>query len=376
MRFVKDIGDINSKTVFVRADFNVPVSNGVITDDFRIQKTLGVIRFLKEKGARIVLASHFEGEGGSLAPVAKALEQYFPIAFVKNYYPQKPEEIETALSDGNVVLLENLRTYKEEKENSEEFAKHLASFADLYVNEAFASSHRAHASVVGIPKFLPAYAGFVFGEEVTELSKALHPEHPFVFVLGGAKFETKIPLIEKFYALADKVFIGGALANDFIKAAGFGTGTSLLSSSEVDVKKFISDKLIMPIDVLVKSGDGVVTKKVEDITAEDYIVDVGPQTLELVKPVVASAKCVLWNGPLGNYELGYKNATLTLAKSIAESGALSIVGGGDTVASIAELNLSEKFSFISTGGGAMLDFLANETLPGIQALNDSEKLFT
>lgn len=376
MKFIQNIGDIQGKTVFVRADFNVPVSNGVITDDFRIQKTLGVINFLKERGARIILASHFEGEGGSLSPVAKALGQYFPVTFVQNYYPQKPEEIETALGGGNIVLLENLRTYKEEKENSEEFAKHLASFADVYVNEAFASSHRDHTSIVGIPKLLPSYAGFVFAEEVMQLSKALHPEHPFVFVLGGAKFETKIPLIEKFYALADKVFIGGALANDFIKAAGFATGTSLLSSSEVDVKKFIGEKLIMPIDVLVKNGDEVITKKVEDITAEDYIVDVGPETLKLVEPVVASAKCVLWNGPLGNYELGYKNATLTLARFIAESNALSIVGGGDTVASIAELNLSDKFSFISTGGGAMLDFLANETLPAIKALNDSEKLFS
>ncbi len=372
MKFVKDIGDVQGKTVFVRADFNVPVSDGVITDDFRIQKTLGVVRFLREIGARIILASHFEGEGGSLAPVAKALEQYFPVTFVQNYYPQKPEEIDAALGRGNVVLLENLRVYKEEKENNEDFAKHLASFADIYVNEAFASSHRAHASIVGIPKFLPAYAGFVFGEEVEELSKALHPERPFVFVLGGAKFETKVPLIEKFYTLADKVFIGGALANDFIKAAGFGTGTSLLSSSEVDVKKFISDKLIMPIDVLVSNSNEVVIKKVEDVAMNDCIVDVGPKTLELVAPVIASARCVLWNGPLGNYELGHKDATLALAKLIAESQALSIVGGGDTVASIAELNLSDKFSFISTGGGAMLDFLANETLPGIQALNNSE----
>jgi len=365
------MGDIAGKTVFLRADFNVPVKNGVITDDFRIQKTKHVINFLKQKGARIIMASHFEGEGGSLAPVAKLLSLEYPIAFIQNYFPDTPTDLHEALKSGEIVLLENLRIYAEEKGNDEAFAKHLASFADMYVNEAFASSHRAHSSIVGIPKYIPSFAGFVFEEEVKELSQALHPEHPFVFILGGAKFETKIPLIEKFFTLADKVFIGGALANDFLKAAGISTGTSLLSNTSVDIKKFLTDKLIMPFDVRVKSGGGSIVKKVSEITETDYIVDVGPETMKSVCPVIGSAKYVLWNGPLGNYELGFKESTLSLAKCIAESDSMSLVGGGDTVASIAELNLSEKFSFISTGGGAMLDFLANETLPGIKALNKS-----
>lgn len=372
MKYIHEIENLKGQLVLLRADFNVPVENGVITDDFRIQKTLKSIDFLKNAGSRIVIASHFEGEGGSLAVVAKDLAaRGYTTTFVEDFFPETPKEI-SDMKDGEIILLQNLRKYSGEKSNDATFSKHMASFAHVYVNEAFSSSHRAHASIVGIPELLPSYAGFCFAEEVMELSRALHPKHPFIFILGGAKFETKIPLIKKFFAIADKVFIGGALANDFLKASGLQTGTSLISSDISHVSEFLTDKLIMPIDVIVKNGETIATKKVNEVLEGDYILDVGPETMALVCPVVAEAATVLWNGPLGNYELGYKDATLALAHCIGESETESFVGGGDTIASIAELNLTEKITFVSTGGGAMLDFLANETLPGIQALEKSQ----
>ena len=362
--------DVKGKRVFVRADFNVPISNGKVADSFRIEKTLETIQYLVAGGAHIILASHIENDAGenSLRPVYEYLQEKFPMEFVCEYYPNTPVELGHAFENGKIVLLENLRKYEGEKNNDDVFAKHLSSFADIFVNESFATSHRRHASLVKIPTYIPAYAGIVFEQEVTELSRAFHPEHPFLFILGGAKFETKLPLIQKFFALADKVFIGGALANDFLKAKGVNTGISLLSKGNISVAEFLTDKLILPVDVRVKTADGVKVKKIEEIDDGDFIVDVGPQTIESMDSIILDSKFILWNGPLGNYEIGFKDSTLELAKKIANSSAMSIVGGGDTVASIAELGLSSKFSFISTGGGAMLDFLANETLPGIEAL--------
>lgn len=371
MKTLRDIPLLSNKKVFLRADFNVPVRDGKVADDFRIKKTLSSIDFLREKGASIIMASHFEGEGGSLAPVAEYLRELYPVVFVSDYFPENNSQIKEALSNNSLVLLENVRKYEGEKSNDEKFAQHLASFADFYVNEAFASSHRNHASIVGIPRFIPGFAGFVFEEEVRELSKMFNPPHPFMFVLGGAKFETKLPLIKKFFNIADSVFIGGALANDFLKARGLPTGESLLSSSSPDIQEFLQEKLIVPCDALVKNDSGMVYKEIKDILPRDYIVDVGPETMKLVAEKVGVSKSLLWNGPLGNYEIGFKEATLSLAKSVALSGSFSVVGGGDTIASIAELNLFDEFSFISTGGGAMLDFLSHETLPGIDALNRS-----
>ncbi len=368
MRSIQEVDSLKGKTVFVRADFNVPVSGGVVSDDFRIKKTIPLIRLLRERGARIILASHFEGEGGSLRPVFNYLKELFPVSFIEDFYPEVPPALQDALEKGDVVLFENLRKYPQEKANDESFARHLASCAQIYVNEAFSAAHREHASVVGVPKFLTHYAGIVFEEEVRELSKAFEPSRPFIFILGGAKFETKIPLVEKFFNLADKVFIGGALSNDFFRAKGFATGKSLLSPSNTNVNAFLTQKLILPVDVLVKNEEGVTVKKPEEVSKDDYIVDVGPQSMEDLCAEIRRSSFVLWNGPLGNFEIGFKDATLRVAECVAESNAVSIVGGGDTIASIAELNLFDKFSFISTGGGAMLDFLAHETLPGIEAL--------
>jgi phosphoglycerate kinase len=368
MRTLHDLPDVSGKTVFVRVDFNVPIVNGKVGDDFRIQKSFQTIDFLREKGANIILASHIEGSSDTLYPVFEFLQEKYPLVFIREYESCVPDQMKEALLDGNMVLLENLRQYPGEKENSSDFAAHLASFADLYVNEAFPAAHRLHASIVGVPACIPGFAGFVFEEEVKHLSSVLHPKHPFVFILGGAKFETKLPLVEKFFAMAETVFIGGALANDFLKAKGFVTGNSLVSKGDIHLERFLTEKLILPIDVSVKNEQGTMIKMIEDVLPDDVISDVGPQSISLLTPIIQQAQCILWNGPLGNYELGFKEGTLGLAKSIAESSGISVVGGGDTVASISELGLNDSFTFISTAGGAMLDFLAKETLPGIVAL--------
>lgn len=365
MKRIDEAGNLDGKRVLVRVDFNVPLKNGIVQESFRIEKAFQTIDYILERGGKAILASHFEGEGGTLAPIAAYLSSRYKIHFVKSYFP---EISELQSEDKEVILLENTRLYSGEKENSDVFAKHLALFADIYVNEAFPSSHRAHASIVGIPKYIPGFAGFSFMKEIEELSKALHPNHPFVFILGGAKFETKLPLIEKFFTIADTVFIGGALANDFLKARGFEVGKSLVSNKIHGIEKFTGEKIQIPMDVVVSRNGTRQEISVSETEKNDVIVDVGPKTIELLADKIRNAKSILWNGPLGNFENGYKESTLNLAKIIAQSSGESIVGGGDTVASIAELGLTDSFTFISAGGGAMLEFLANETLPGIEAL--------
>lgn len=370
MRSIKEAGELRGKRVLVRVDFNVPILNGFITDDFRIQKTIPLIEYLIDSGAKIILISHFEGEGGTLKPVSDYLSKKFKIIFIDNYFPQTEVSVNEALNNNQIVLFENLRKYSEEKENNTQFAIHLSSYADIYVNEAFASSHRNHASIVGIPKYLPHYSGFVLEEEYKQLSKAFKPQRPFLFILGGAKFETKLPLVEKFLNIADTIFIGGALANDFFKANGFETGKSLLSQTNVDIASLDMDKIVLPTDVIVKKGETIEVKQSQGMLSDDFAIDVGPESVKKLCDLINESAFVLWNGPLGNYEMGFKDATSDVAKAIADSNAISIVGGGDTIASIADLHREKDFTFISTGGGAMLDFLAQGTLPGFEALND------
>lgn len=356
MKNIQDVGHLDGVKVLVRLDLNVPIENGVIKDDYRIQKSLPLITYLYDKRANLILISHIETkENPTLAPVAKYLNDVgIECVFEKNYK-------KVAGNSSRIILLENLREYEGEKKNDKKFAQELASLADIYVNEAFSVSHREHASVCAVTEFLPSYAGLQFQEEILNLSKAFNPPHPFVFVLGGAKFDTKLPLVEKFMNLADKVCIGGALANDFFKAQGKDVGTSLVSNPTPDLTPFISSpKIAIPIDTVVK---------------DTSILDVGLNTIEEWKKDIDSAKIILWNGTMGAYEMGYTAATLKLAQYIAEAtkkGAISILGGGDTIASIKELNLHDSFTFISTGGGAMLDFLADGTLPGIEALKKSK----
>ncbi len=379
MKILTDIEHLEGVKVMVRVDFNVPVKNGVVMDDYRIKTALSTIDFLRSKGAKIILITHLEKAEGmksttekgvpTVKPVVDHLVRLgLPITFIDNYY-NGHEFINNQLKNGEMVLFENLRSQEGEKANDEKFAKGLASLADIYINEAFPVSHRKHASVVGIPKFLPSYAGLQFEKEVAHLSRAFNPAHPFLFILSGAKFETKLPLIEKFIHSADSIFIGGALANNIYKERGYETGQSVVSKMDIDISQFVNNaKVIVPTDIVNQNKE---VKAAESMNKDDQNMDAGPNTIAYLKEKIAESKLVLWNGPLGLYERGFTEPTLELANIIAEAtsrGAETIVGGGDTVAAIATQGLQDKFTFVSTGGGAMLDFLAKGTLPGIEAL--------
>ncbi|MEK7501823.1 MAG: phosphoglycerate kinase [Patescibacteria group bacterium] len=376
MKTIRDIEYFEGARILMRVDFNVPIKGGVITDDFRIRAVVPTIKFLQSKGAKVILISHIEtneGENISLKPVADHLNKLgVATIFIQNL-KNAHEFIENELSNGGVALLENLRFSEGEKKNDTKFAKELASLGDIFVNEAFSCSHREHASIGGIPKFLPSYAGFQFEKEVLNLSRAFEPFHPLLFILGGAKFETKIPLLEKFMNIADIIFVGGALASDFFKEKGYEIGQSLVSESNFNLSRFLKNaKLFIPIDITNQNNE---IMSPESLSKDDKIMDSGPRTLEILREKINQAKFILWNGPLGMYENGFKNPTLELAKMIGEAtsknGAVSIVGGGDTVAATAELDIENQFTFVSTGGGAMLNFLAKGTLPGIEALDNS-----
>ncbi len=364
IKSIKEIKNLKGKTVLLRADFNVPIEKGKVVDDFRIEKTIPTIKYLKQKGAKIIIVSH-AGEDGAqtLEPVAKVLNKYVKTFFVPQTMPKN-----LILRNGEVVLLENIRREAGEMKNDASFAKKLASLGDIYVNEAFPVSHREHASIVGVPKYLPHYAGLQMMTEIEHLEKvSKNPKHPFLFILGGAKFSTKMPLINKFLKTADTVSITGALANDFLKASGFEVGKSLIDDGDFGIAKIVNNKkLLLPVDVVVSTGG--VNKNVADVKKSEKIVDIGTESVREIGMAIAKAKMVLWNGPTGNYENGWDKGTIALLKMLAKSKAETIIGGGDTVALISKLKMEKKFSFVSTGGGATLEFLSKGTLPGIIAL--------
>lgn len=368
MKTLQDIQVTKGMKAIIRFDFNVPVVNGKVVEDFRIRKSLPTLSYFTERKAKVIMISHIESVK-TLEPVHRHLLSLgVQHAFVKNYRTALK-----AIEEHDVILLENLRTNEGEKANDPEFAKELASLADVYVNDAFAVSHREHASVCAITRYLPSYAGLQLEEEVKQLSAAFKPERPFLFVLGGAKFDTKLPLIEKFMQAADHVFIGGALAHNFFVEQGYEIGKSVVSPDKFDLKRYFGDaKLLLPIDMIVKRGDKSMVVDLGDVEKNDIIVDAGPRTLELLHRAVQRSAQILWNGPLGAYEQGFTEYTLELAKMIAESKAKTIVGGGDTLAAIATLGIEDKISFVSTGGGAMLDYLAHETLPALKSLDSAQ----
>ena len=375
MKTIRDIQYFEGVKILVRVDFNVPVQKERVVDDFRIRMALPTIKFLQEKGAKVILMSHIEtneGENISFQPIADHMAELgVPVLFIKDY-KKAHETIENQLKNGEVALLENLRFFDGEKKNDQKFAKELASFGDIYVDEAFPSAHREHASIVGVPQFLPGYAGLQFEKEVANLTKTFNPIHPFIFLLNGIKFETKLPLLKRFLEIADTVFVGGALATDFFKQKGYEVGRSIVSGGDIDLAPYLANsKLLLPVDVI---DEGRKVYEPESLPKESKIVDIGPKTLELLKSKIQNAKFILWNGPTGIYQQGYGEATEELARIIAAAttaGATSVIGGGDTVAAIENIGLTDKFTFVSSGGGAMLDFLATGTLPGIEALNRS-----
>jgi phosphoglycerate kinase len=373
---IREAEGIRGKRALLRAPLNVPVENVKVMNDFRLRRTLNTIRFLKERGAKTIIIGHIgRDQSESLFPVYERMKQYIELTFVKSLRQKTISDAVKEMKDGDVILLENLRQDNGERSNSDAFARFLSSFGDIYVNDAFSVSHREHASIVGIPKYIPSYAGISLQMEIEGLSKALNPPRPAVFILGGAKFETKEPLIRKFLDIYDNVFLGGALANDFFKAQGFNVGKSLVSGAVINLEGLLGNsKLILPADVTVEHGRGGrrSIKKPNDIDDEDTISDIGPETVSQLKRVIKQSAFVLWNGPVGDYEKGFSEQTEAVARIIAGSSIESIVGGGHTVASISRLNIEDEFSFVSTGGGAMLEFLLNGTLPGLEALKNSK----
>lgn len=372
LRLISDCADLSGKRVMLRLDLNVPLEEGGVRDAYRIERSLPTIEYLRSRGARIIIVSHI-GKGvpeDTLEPVAKYLNKKFPVTFLHKLMDPENARIVQSMQDGDVVLLENLRHNKGETANDPEFARYLASLADYFVNDAFSVSHRAHTSVVGVPALIPSYAGLLLAEEVKRLAIAFQPRRPFLFILGGAKISTKMPLLKKFLGTADHVFVGGAIANNFFTVAGHEIGGSVREESELaGLSEYLTHPhLLLPTDVIVKSENGSGVRDLHHIAKDEMIVDVGPETCRKMEDVVGKAELIVWNGPLGYYEAGFTDGTRELLSLVASSHATSIVGGGDTVALINEMNFLDRFSFVSTGGGAMLDFLQNETLPGIDAL--------
>ena len=316
MRSIKQIKNLKDKTVLLRVDFNVPIKNGKVLDDFRIRSAMPSINFLLKGGAKIIILTHLGKDGvASLEPVIK---KFFAISKINRK---------------QITFFTNLRKFPGEIKNDQNFAKKLSQMGDIYVNDAFSVSHREHASIVSLPRYLPSFAGFQLEKEVKNLSHVLkNIKHPFLFILGGAKFSTKMPLIKKYLKLADNVFIAGALANDFLKAEGGEVGKSLVDDTNYGISTLLKNKkLILPSDVVVKSENKLVNKKVNELKKKDIILDIGKETTKDLAPLIKKAKLILWNGPLGKYEDGGAKATKEILKMVASSKAESIIGGGDTV---------------------------------------------
>jgi len=376
-RFYIEKNTIKGKKILLRVDFNVSIKDKNVQSDFRIKRVLPTIRELVLAGARVILIAHIDDkEGGTLEPVARYLVSEFPkLFFVSDIYSKDARTVVDSMVDGDVVLFENLRRWPGEKSDDVEFASHLSSFADIYINDAFSVSHRKHASIVAITDLLPSYLGPAFKEEITHLKEVFYPHKPFLVVMGGAKFETKVPLVAKFLDIADLVLIGGAIANDFFKAKGYFVGDSLVSENEPEgIKSLLThNKLILPLDVYTSYKGEKFLKHPNEVGIGENILDVGGKTIKMLKIAVQESEFILWNGPLGKAESGFGGSTEAFAKILANSKKMSIVGGGDVVSSIESLNLMDKFTFVSSGGGAMLDFLADESLVGIEAIMMSHR---
>jgi phosphoglycerate kinase len=371
MKKLTTIGDVQGKVVIVRASLNVPIVDGVVTNEYRIYRALPTLRYLHEAGAKIIVIAHVGRDPEeTLKPVYDILEKHVPIQWGGPVTSGHFKERLNLMGPGDCLMAENLRQDPREKDNDEAFAAEIAALGDFYVNDAFAVAHREHASVSALATKLPAYAGLNVAEEVAQLQVAMTPEHPSLFLLGGAKFETKMPLVEKYLTEYDHVFVAGALANDIFKARGLEVGQSMVSDVSLTDAPFLHDpKLLTPIDVVVDGPDGVRTTTPEDVRPEEKIFDAGPATVEMLKQHITAAKTVLWNGPFGNYEAGFAEATEETIKALAAAEATSIVGGGDTVAAIEKLGVMDKLTFVSTGGGAMLTYLEHGSTPVLDLLD-------
>jgi phosphoglycerate kinase len=384
---VTDI-DVRGKCVLVRVDYNVPIKDGKVTDDTRIRAAMPTLEYLLQHGAAVILTSHLgRPKGGpdpkySLRPVADYLSTLLgqPVAFADDCVGPVAEQAVKALKPGQVLLLENTRFHPEEEKNDPKMAQQLASLADIYVNDAFGSAHRAHASTEGVAHYLPGVAGFLMEKEIQYLDQAIaNPKHPFIAILGGAKISDKIGVIRNLLTKADQVLIGGGMANTFFKAQGYPIGDSLVEDEALETARQLIKEggthLRLPVDVVVadKFAADAEHKTIEMGPVPDgwRIMDIGPETVKAYSKAVTGAGTVVWNGPMGVFEFpAFAAGTFGLAKAVANSGATTIVGGGDSVAALQQSGLADKITHISTGGGASLEMLEGLVLPGVAALQD------
>jgi phosphoglycerate kinase len=388
---IEDI-DVAGKKALVRCDFNVPLdADKNITDETRINAALPTIKYLLDKGAAVILCSHLGRPKGevnmkySLAPVAKRLSEKlsFEVKLAKDVVGPDAKALAAAVKPGEAILLENLRFHAEEEANDPAFAKELASMADIYVSDAFGTVHRAHASTAGVAAYLPAVAGYLIGKELTFLGNAIEePKRPFLAILGGAKVKDKIGVINALLEKVDTLIIGGGMAYTFAKAQGGTIGNSLFDETNVDVAKAMMQKakdkgveMLLPVDTLCgkefSNDTETMVCKTTEIPDGWQGLDIGPETIKLFSAAVKASKTVVWNGPMGVFEMPtFAKGTLAVANAMAESDAITIIGGGDSAAAVTQMGLADKMSHISTGGGASLEFLEGEVLPGVAALND------
>ena len=385
---VRDV-DLKGKHVLMRADFNVPLKDGVISDDKRIRATLPTIKYILEQGAALVLMSHLGRPAGtgyqaelSLKPVAARLSELLgkPVKMAPDSIGPEVEAMAAALQPSEVMLLENVRFYKGETKNDPTIAEQLAKLGEIFVNDAFGTAHRAQASTEGVAHYLPAVAGFLMEKEIDFLGRAVEdPERPYVVILGGAKVSDKIAVIQNMLKLADKILIGGGMANTFFKAQGLEMGDSLVEDDVLDTATALhteaGDALVLPVDAVVANAFyNEADSKVVAVDAVEpgwRILDIGPKTVALYKDVLATAKTVVWNGPMGVFEMpNFAKGTFAIAEILAELDAVTIIGGGDSASAIKKAGVSDKVSHVSTGGGASLEFLEGKALPGVAALQN------
>ncbi len=384
---VKDI-DLKNKRVLMRVDFNVPMADGKVTDDKRIKAALPTIKYVLEQGASLLLMSHLgRPKGGpdaefSLRAASEALAALLgiPVQMAPDCVGPEVEKMAKELKAGEVLMLENTRFHKGEEKNDLDLAKQMASLGDVYVNDAFGSAHRAHSSTEGIARFLPAVSGFLMEQELEYLGRAVaNPVHPYIAILGGAKISDKILVVETLLSKCDKLIIGGGMANTFLAAQGINMQDSLVEAESLELAKTIfaksSDKIILPVDAIIAdkfdAEANTQTVDVDKIPAGWRMLDVGPKTLELYKTSLDGVKLVVWNGPVGVFEMPkFAEGTFALARMLAESGAITVIGGGDSASAVKKAGVAKQMTHVSTGGGASLEFLEGKELPGVAALLD------
>ena len=379
IKSIRNIKNLSGKAVLLRADLNVPSKNRVVKDDYKIVMILPTIRFLLRHNCRLIVATHL-GRDNTAKPIAKRLAELLDrkVLFVSDCVGDKAAKTIAGAKAGEIILLENLRFDAREEKNDKKFAKNLARLADIYVNDAFAVSHRDHASVSAIKKYLPSYAGLLLEQEILNLEKVLKPKQPLVSIIGGAKVETKIALLNSLAKKSKRILIGGALANNFIAAHGFNIGRSLANKTSISLAAVLvkkHDNIILPVDVLVAkkiNSASFKVKSVNQVKNDEIILDIGPRTVKLFADFIKEANTIIWNGPLGLFEnTHFKHGTLSIARLVAARStgkAYGLVGGGETIEALRLTKMELYIDWVSTGGGAMLAFLSGELMPGLKRI--------